>query len=211
MFITFEGLAGSGKSTQARFLAERLRSEGKVVTLVRDPGGTPVGDAVRSILNSPEIPINARARLLLHSAARAQLCADVIVPALRRGEVVICDGFTDTSFAQHVGGDGLPALAICNLVDFSTYCPNFHLSPDRTYFLSVPPEAAFRRRLARGDSAELLGANGIEYMRKVDSAYMSLRHFWRVVTVDANGDRDAIASEIYEKLPLSLCRAPALT
>ena len=106
-FITIEGGEGVGKSTQARRIAERLRASGATVLEVHEPGGTSVGDRVRAIvLDHPSVRISPRAELLLYEAARAELTATVIVPALERGETVVCDRFFDSSTAYQGYGRG---------------------------------------------------------------------------------------------------------
>jgi len=108
LFITFEGTEGSGKSLQARALAERLRARGRSVLLTHEPGGTPLGTELRRLLlDRDEIVIGSRAEALLMNASRAQLVEAVIRPALERGDVVICDRFADSTLAYQGAGRGL--------------------------------------------------------------------------------------------------------
>ena len=107
MLITFEGIDGSGKSTQARMLEEHLRSEGRNVRLVREPGGPPLAECIRSLLLSHDVEISPFAELLLFSAARAQLVRETIRPALNAGSVVICDRFYESTTAYQGAGRGL--------------------------------------------------------------------------------------------------------
>ena len=112
-FITFEGVDGSGKTTQLEMLARRLKKAGVAVTIAREPGGTKVGDAIRRIvLSSKTVTLDPRAELLLYFASRAQNVAQVILPALKAGRVVLCDRFTDSSRAYQGRGRGLGLAAV---------------------------------------------------------------------------------------------------
>lgn len=151
-FITFEGPEGGGKSTHARLLADRLRAIGKSVLLTREPGGTPTGEAIRTLLQhdgAGEAPVN-RAEVLLFCASRAQLVERVITPALARGEWVICDRFTDSTLAYQGYGRGLdlPELRVMNA--FATG----GVVPDLTLLLDVDAETGLAR------IAQRHGANG---------------------------------------------------
>lgn len=168
MFISFEGPEGGGKTTQARRLAESLRSEGYVVVPVYEPGGTPIGDAIRALLLSPEQEPNARTEALLFAAARAQLVDEVIRPALSKGAIVISDRFSDSTIAYQVGGRGLPRDAVDGLIEFATA----GVKPDLTFLLDVAVETGFvRKRQAAPDRMEQADRS---FHERVRDAYREL-------------------------------------
>lgn len=142
-FITFEGPEGSGKSTQIRLLAERLRRGGRTVLLTREPGGTHAGEAIRRLVQheSSDAEMGDRAEALLFCASRAQLVAEVIRPALDRGEWVLCDRFTDSTLAYQGSGRGFSIPDLRALNAFATG----GLVPDLTFLLDIPVEEGFRR------------------------------------------------------------------
>ena len=179
MFFSFEGIDGSGKSTQARLLCDSLRQRGWEVVKVREPGGTDLGERVRSLLLDPESPIHERAELLLFSAARAQLVADVIEPALAHGAVVLADRFHDSSTAYQGGGRGLADWEwMSALHRFVTD----GRSPDRTYLIDVSLDVARSRRADRA-SDRMERSDGAFYDR-VRSAYLELSGSERVWVLD---------------------------
>lgn len=169
MFISFEGIDGSGKSTQARLLAAALADHGHTVVSVREPGGTPLGERVRALLLDPEAEIGSKAELLLFSAARAQLVADVVDPALQRGEIVIADRFSDSSTAYQGYGRGLADLGWMDaLHSFATG----NRLPDRTYLVNLDLATAIERRQSqRPDRMELADA---DFYERVISGYRQL-------------------------------------
>lgn len=140
MFIVFEGLDGSGKTTQINLLANKLKQHGYNVTVTRDPGGTDTGDKIRQMLLHDDM--SPMTQLLLFAASRAELVHTVIIPALRRGEVVLCDRFTDSTVAYQGYGHGLDMNYIRQLNDMST----FGLIPDLTIYLDIPIEECMRRK-----------------------------------------------------------------
>jgi dTMP kinase len=153
MFITFEGPEGSGKSTQAAILVERLRTAGREVVAVREPGGTPAGERIRAILlgerglgEGSAVAIDPRSDALLFNASRAQLVADVIRPALARGAVVIADRFADSTLAYQGYGSGLPLEELRALISFATA----GLTPDLTLLFDLPVEEGLARKSGSG-------------------------------------------------------------
>ncbi len=148
MFITFEGPEGSGKSTQAAILVERLRTAGREVVAVREPGGTPAGERIRAILlgEGGAVSIDPRSDALLFNASRAQLVADVIRPALARGAVVIADRFADSTLAYQGYGSGLPLEELGALISFATA----GLTPDLTLLFDLPVEEGLARKSGSG-------------------------------------------------------------
>ncbi|GAC1031236.1 dTMP kinase [Pseudomonas sp. No.21] len=147
LFITLEGPEGAGKSTNRDFLAERLRSHGIDVLLTREPGGTPLAERIRELLLAPsDEAMAADTELLLMFAARAQHIAGVIRPALARGQVVLCDRFTDATYAYQGGGRGLPVERIALLENFV----QGELRPDLTLVFDLPVDVGLSRAAARG-------------------------------------------------------------
>ena len=147
LFITLEGPEGAGKSTNREYLAERLRAEGIDVVLTREPGGTPLAERIRELLLAPsDEAMCADTELLLVFAARAQHLAQVIRPALARGAVVLCDRFTDATYAYQGGGRGLSQERIATLETFVQGA----LRPDLTLVFDLPVEVGLARASARG-------------------------------------------------------------
>lgn len=147
LFITLEGPEGAGKSTNRDFLAEQLRARGVDVVLTREPGGTPLAERIRELLLTPTREVmNSDTELLLVFAARAQHLAEVIQPALAQGAVVICDRFTDATYAYQGGGRGLSVERIALLETFV----QGELRPDLTLIFDLPVEVGLSRAAARG-------------------------------------------------------------
>ncbi|MGY3256811.1 dTMP kinase [Pseudomonas chlororaphis] len=156
LFITLEGPEGAGKSTNREYLAECLRAAGIEVLLTREPGGTPLAERIREVLLTPgDEVMNPDTELLLVFAARAQHLAEVIRPALARGAVVLCDRFTDSTYAYQGGGRGLSVERIATLEQFV----QGELRPDLTLVFDLPVEVGLARASARGrlDRFELEG------------------------------------------------------
>ena len=201
MLITFEGIDGSGKSTQARRLVESLRAEGYDPLLVREPGGTALSERVRSLLLDPALDIDPFAELLLFSAARAQLVTEKIKPALQAGQIVICDRFYDSTTAYQGAGRQLEDVA---------WLRGFHrkvtsgLVPERTYLVEVPPEVAYARR-TEGDGAappDRMESSDAAFYQRVAAAYAALadREPDRFVRLDGERSIDALHAEIMADL-----------
>jgi dTMP kinase len=147
LFITLEGPEGAGKSTNREYLATRLRDEGIDVVLSREPGGTPLAERIRELLLAPsDESMHADTELLLVFAARAQHLAQVIRPALARGAIVLCDRFTDATYAYQGGGRGLSHERIAALENFV----QGDLRPDLTLVFDLPVEIGLARASARG-------------------------------------------------------------
>jgi dTMP kinase len=179
MFITFEGVDGSGKSTQARLLAEGLQAEGREVAAIREPGGTKLGEQVRELILHGE-DMAPWAEAALFAAARAELVDQVIRPALARGADVVCDRYLDSSLAYQgiARGLGVERVLQLNLIVTGS------LLPDRTFLLLVPVEQLAARRSRQPDRIE---REGDDFVEQVDRAYRELAGIFaeRIVTVDA--------------------------
>lgn len=218
-FITFEGLDGSGKTTQLHQLRDTLVAQGHTVTTTRQPGGTPLGDRIRSLLVSSATeqtlgPVSPLAELALMFADRAQCLAEVILPALKRGEVVLCDRFTDSSEAYQGGGRELGSAPILEL--HRTLCDD--LQPDLTLLLLPPLSTSLRR--ARRRNRHHLRATGTDENRfetesdffysRIREAYLAIaaREPHRLVLIESDTGIDDIKTRIAEvvaqRLPAAL-------
>jgi dTMP kinase len=194
MFITFEGVDGSGKSTQARLLAEHLRAEGREVVDTREPGGTGLGESVRELLLKGA-DVAPWAETALFAAARAQLVDEVIRPALARGADVVCDRYLDSSLAYQGLARGLGVERVLELNLLVTG----GLLPDRTFLLLVPLEQVVQRRGAEPDRIEREGG---DFIARVDGAYRELAGIFaqRVIPIDATQPPDQVAETIRGQL-----------
>jgi dTMP kinase len=196
LFLSFEGGEGSGKSLQARGLAQTLTERGREVVLTREPGGTAAGERIRDILlHAREIPLSPEAQVLLFSSARAELVREVIRPALDAGKIVIADRFFDstTVYQGHGHGVSLDAIRAVTALAVGT------LVPDRTFLLDVPVEVgrarSGRRPEARWDRFE---ADAADFHVRVRDGYLRLAATEprRFVVVAADRDEAAVAAEI---------------
>ncbi len=197
IFITFEGGEGCGKSTQQRLLARRLEAAGLTVRTLREPGGTIVGEAVRSVLLDPEHSgLDATSEVLLYEAARAQLVAEVIEPALEAGEVVLCDRFFDSSTAYQGHARGLPLAQIESLNRIATG----GLMPDRTLLLDI--DAALGVQRATCDGADRLECEDIAFHERVRAGFLRIaaENPERVHVVDASGELEDVAARVADEL-----------
>jgi len=192
LFITFEGLDGSGKSTQMEMLASGLEGLGYVVVVTREPGGTPLGEAVRDILLDPlQHGLSARAEALLYAAARAHLVERVIKPALDEGLVVLCDRYIDSSLAYQGYGRGLGADSIITINAWGTDC----LFPDLTLLLDLDDSVRSTRLAAVPDRLE---AEDDAFHRRVAEGYRALLtdHRHRIRRVDASGAPEEVQERV---------------
>jgi dTMP kinase len=199
LFVTFEGPDGSGKSTQARLLAERLRQRGRDVLESVEPGGTPIGQQIRRILLDPaNKELTPTAELLLMFAARAQNVEQWILPALQQGKIVISDRFTDSSIAYQGSGRGLGWDKVLELGRIT--CQG--LVPDLTLCIDIDTETGLARALGRGSTegaAELrFEEQTIEFHHKVREAYRELarREPERFRLIDGSGTRQEVAARV---------------
>jgi dTMP kinase len=199
LFITLEGPDGSGKSTQARMLAERLRGQGRQVLETVEPGGTSVGQQIRRILLDPaNQELTPVAELLLMFAARAQNVEQWILPALDAGKIVISDRFTDSSLAYQGSGRGLGRDIVLELDRLA--CRG--LAPDITLCIDIDSETGLARALARGGAETRLEEQAIEFHHKVREAYHDLaqRDPARFRLIDGRGTPEAIAVKVWNEV-----------
>jgi len=170
MFLTFEGVDFSGKSTQARLLVDRLSQEQKVCFL-REPGGTPISERIRDILlDRKNLEITDVAEILLFSASRAQLVAQVIRPVLQRGEIVICDRYYDSTTAYQGYGRGLPLSGVQAINAFATG----NLVPDLTIVVDITVDEIERRKKAAGKGFDRMESSGRAFFERVRAGYAKL-------------------------------------
>jgi len=212
-FISFEGLDGSGKTSQIGLLTEFLRAQGRAFVLGREPGGTVIGDYVRDLLHAPEHnSMDARAEFLLYSASRAQLVTEIVRPALARGLLVILDRYVDSTYAYQGYGRGLDLEMLHRITGFATA----GLLPNCTIYLDITVDLALkRRRVAAESGAEWtrLDAEALAFHQRVHDGYEQLiavepARFVRISgendpnTVQ-NGIRLALAHYLTPSIPLS--------
>jgi dTMP kinase len=198
--IVFEGPEGVGKTTQVRMLAEWLGGRGTRVVAVREPGGTPLGDAIRRLLLDPASDIVSRAEGLLFMASRAQLVEREIAPALAAGATVILDRFFLSTYAYQVAGRELPHAQ----VEAANRLAIGELRPDLTILLTLPVEVGLERAARRGPNDRMEGAEG-EFHRRVADAFAAYAEpRWQrehpeagaIVAVDANGSVDEVFDRV---------------
>ena len=199
VFISFEGIDGSGKSTQVARLAAALRAAGRTVVLVREPGGTALSESIRALLLDPAAEIHATAELFLFTAARAQLVHAVLQPALDAGSVVIADRYADSTLAYQGAGRGVCGVDALRTIQA---CATSGLQPDVTFLLDLPPEAAAARRGDRGGTQDRMESASSAFYARVRDAYLDLARAEpaRVHTLDARRAPDELATEIAERL-----------
>jgi dTMP kinase len=189
LFISLEGIDGSGKSTQAKLLAEALGPE---TLSIREPGGTDAAERIRTLLADPGVELDPLAELLLFLAARADLTARVIRPALEAGRDVVCDRFADSSVAYQGAARGLGAGEVISLTDSASE----GLWPDLTLLLRVDPETG----LGRSDGGDRFESEGLELQRAVAEAYEEIAKIAsdRVVAIDGSGTVEEVHERVME-------------
>lgn len=199
MLVTFEGIDGSGKSTQASLLVERLSRSGYRPLLVREPGGTELSERVRALLLDPALSIEPFAELLLFSAARAQLVAERIRPALAEGYVVVCDRFFDSTTAYQGGGRGVEDEGW--LQGFSRHVTG-GLVPDRTYLVTLDAAVARARRAERAAAADRMEAAPDGFQARVAAAYdrLAAAEPDRICRLDGQQPVEALQAHIWADL-----------
>lgn len=199
IFITFEGVEGSGKTTQIQALRTQLESCGHRVLATREPGGCPIADAIRAILlDSANQALVPRAELLLYAAARAQHVEQVIRPALKAGTIVLCDRFADATTAYQGGGRGLDTTLVAELNAIATG----GLLPDLTLLFDIPVEIGLSRARHRNQHLALLDEGRFEledlaFHQRVRSTYLAQAAGEdRFRIVDATGTAETVAARV---------------
>lgn len=171
MFITFEGLDFSGKSTQAKMLHEYLKSIGKKSLLLREPGGTKISEKVREIiLDRKHIEMTPLTEFMLFSASRSQLISQIVGPHLKKGYVVICDRYYDSSTAYQSYGGSLELRDVLKVNEIATG----GLKPDMTILIDLPPKAAFGRAHKRGNEKDRMENKNLAFYNRVYKGFLDI-------------------------------------
>ena len=202
-FITFEGPEGGGKSTHAKKLAEFLRSRGITVHLTREPGGSKICERIRALVREEmEDPPVTECEVLLFLASRAQLVSNFIRPALERGEWIVCDRFSDSTFAYQGYGRGVDIEKLRALNDFATD----GLKPDLTFLLDVPSSVSksrlHDRQIATSSSADRIELAGDGFHERLRNGFLEMakKEPSRFVVVDSSREVEAVDAEIEKAL-----------
>ena len=195
-FITFEGIDGCGKTTQLQLLRTHLESAGHTVVTTREPGGTALAEAIRNYLLHSQQALAARTELLLFGAARAQHVAELIRPALQRGEIVLCDRFADSSMAYQGGGLGLDTQFVALMNDFATD----GVQPNVTFLLDLDPAVGRQRR--SGETEDRIEGRGSEFQERVRAAFLDIAQAEpeRVVVIDAAHNAEVVHQSILDEI-----------
>ncbi len=198
MFITFEGGEGAGKSTMIARAAEYFRQRGREVLLTREPGGTPLAEQIRKLVLGPEHePLAPATELLLVFAARAQHLAEKIRPALEQGKVVLCDRFTDASWAYQGGGRGQP-LEFIAVLEQGVHGDR---QPDLTLLLDLPVPLGLKRMQARGE-VDRIEQESLAFFERVRAMYLQRARQYpqRIVIIDASQEVEQVWAAIRDVL-----------
>ncbi|MFH1700224.1 MAG: dTMP kinase [Candidatus Zixiibacteriota bacterium] len=189
LFITFEGIDGCGKSTQARKLFQTLKKAGLPVIFIREPGGTPVSEKIRKVLLDHRIEISALSELFLYQAARANLTERKIIPALNKKQIVICDRFFDSTTAYQGYGRQLDL----NLIEKLNKSASFERDPDMTFILDVDYETSLKRRNGKPDRLE---KEKKAFFNRVRKGFRDISKKKRVILIDGRDDIVTIFAQI---------------
>ena len=195
-FISFEGGDGAGKSTQLSLLSEDLEALGRRVILTREPGGTRLSEQIRSWVLHESDALCKQAELLLIFAARAQHISEVIRPALLRGDWVLCDRFTDASYAYQGGGRGIPVGFIQQIEAVSTE----GMRPDLTLLLDLPVRQGIERSVSRGEGSDRFEEQDLEFKQRVRQAYLDRQGDEpnRIRMIDATKSVESVHTQIWD-------------
>lgn len=202
LFITIEGIEGCGKSTQIKLLAQYLREKGYPVVVTREPGGTPLAERIRGLLmENNEEPVAPLTELFLYEAARAQHVNRVVLPALARGEIVLCDRYADSTSAYQGAGRQLAD----DFIELLNRLAAGAAWPDRTFILDMAVEEGLRRARVRGSDDRMM-AETLEFHRRIRDEFLALaqRDAERITVVDATGAVDEVQQDLrshIEKIP----------
>jgi len=193
LFVTFEGVEGSGKTTQAELLGRALQARDAVV--VREPGGTELGERIREVLLFGGMEIEPEAEMYLFMAARSQLISEVIRPGIDSGQVVIADRYHDSTLAYQGGGRGL-----------ATYWPPAFPKPDITFLLELPVEGGRMRQLVAGKKADRVESEPSDFHDRVASAYdrLATAEPQRFARIDATGSPEHVHSQVMQRVEAAL-------
>ena len=202
LFVTFEGIEGCGKSTQVKRLAKRLADAGREITSLREPGGTPIGEAIREVVKHPpgDAPISPDAELLLMNASRAQLVQQAIRPALARGAVVLCDRFYDSSLAYQGYGRELDLAKVRQAIDLAVG----ETKPNLTLLLDIPLAVSQSRvggrRQSTGEGQDQFDQSGLAFFGRVHAGFHTLAKGEpeRYRVIDGTQSPEAVAEAVWD-------------
>lgn len=199
--ISFEGIDGAGKSTQIKMLSDNFKARGKSVIVVREPGGTTLGEKIRALLLENKSGMGIETELLLFAASRSELIRQVVLPALENNQMVIMDRFFDSTTAYQGYGRGVDIDMIERINDFATG----NLKPEITFLMVLnPEEMLYRKELKEGKSGQLdrMEAAGLEFFNKVSDGYLAIadRYADRFCSLNAEDEPDYIHKKILQEL-----------
>jgi dTMP kinase len=191
--ITIEGLDGAGKTTLAHGLLDAFHARGIAAELLREPGGVPAAERIRTLVKDPQLRVGARAEALLYAAARAQLVEEALVPVLERGAWVLLDRFVDSSLAYQGAGRALGLEAVRAINRFATG----DLQPDRTLLLRIDPALGRTRQDGRGEAPDRLEREHDDFFTRIAAAYdqLAAAEPQRIRTLDASADAPAVLAQ----------------
>lgn len=200
LFVTFEGGEGSGKSTALRLIAERLNKEGQETVITREPGGTPIAEQIRNvILDKGNTAMDSRTEALLYAASRRQHLVEKVWPAIKRGAIVLCDRYLDSSLAYQGGARGLGIDEVLNVNMFATE----GTFPDLTLLFDLEPEVGLARIAANANrEVNRLDLEKIEFHKGVRATFLSLakRYPERFVIIDASKPVEEVVEAAYNAI-----------
>lgn len=200
MFITFEGPDGSGKSTIIKKVYEKLINDGFDIVLTREPGGTPIAEKIRDIiLDNSNVALDARTEALLYAASRRQHLVEKIRPALKKGKIVLCDRFLDSSLAYQGGGRNLGVQNVLNINLFATE----NTYPDLTLFFDIDPELGLKRvSQDKKRVADRLDNENENFHEKVYSTFKEIvnTNSERIITIDASKSIEEVTECAYRTI-----------
>ncbi|MBQ6627928.1 MAG: dTMP kinase [Methanobrevibacter sp.] len=202
LFITLEGGEGSGKTTVAKYLVERLTKEGYDVLLTREPGGVKIAEQIRAvILDTNNTDMDPRTEAILYAASRRQHLVEKVIPALKEGKIVICDRYIDSSFAYQGFARGIGMSAIKDLNNFAITDGGKIYYPDLSLYFDVDPEIGLQRVSQRGDELTRLDKEKLEFHDKVRKGYLtvySLNEYMKMI--DASKSLEEVEQEAYDRV-----------
>ena len=196
-FISFEGIDGCGKSTQAKKLIDRLNKCSIDVCHVREPGGTDISEEIRSVLlSNRDSEMAGRCEALLMSASRAQLTKNIIIPSLKNGKWVIADRYSDSTLAYQGGGRGIDFKSLIELNHFATY----GIQPDISFFIDIEAEEGFNRR--KHLPSDRIENAGVDFQKEIRNKYFEIIDYFqdRYICIDGNLDIERISNIIWKEI-----------
>lgn len=200
VFITFEGGEGSGKTTIAALIKEAIEKEGYQVTLTREPGGVEIAEKIRDIIHNVEYTnMDRKTEALLYAASRRQHLVEKVIPALNRGEIVICDRFVDSSMVYQGIARGIGMKEVYEMNLFATE----NILPKRTIFFDIKPEDGLERVYANKDrEVNRLDLETIDFHKNVYQGYLSICEMFpeRIVKIDASQDIEGVFKQVLERI-----------